>query len=49
MMRSNSGSGKSSNNLRDPTMKDHEAARQKGDRETRRADLEPAEREGPDR
>ena len=28
-MRSNSGSGKSNNNLRDPTMKEHEAARDK--------------------
>ena len=29
-MRSNSGQGKSNNNLRDPTMKDHEKARDKG-------------------
>lgn len=28
-MRSNSGSGKSNNNLRDPTMKEHEETRQK--------------------
>ena len=28
-MRSNSGSGKSNNNLRDPTMKEHEATRDK--------------------
>ena len=28
-MRSNSGSGKSNNNLRDPTMKEHEKARDK--------------------
>ena len=28
-MRSNSGSGKSNNNLRDPTMKEHEEARHK--------------------
>jgi hypothetical protein len=40
-MRSNSGTGKSNNNLRDPTMKEHEEARQKGDRETRRSELEP--------
>ena len=29
-MRSNSGQGKSNNNFRDPTMKDHEKARDKG-------------------
>ena len=29
-MRSNSGHGKSNNNLRDPTMKDHEKAHDKG-------------------
>lgn len=28
-MRSNSGSGKSNNNLRDPTMKEHEKTRDK--------------------
>ena len=28
-MRANSGSGKSNNNLRDPTMKEHEATRDK--------------------
>lgn len=28
-MRSNSGSGKSNNNLRDPTMKEHEKVRDK--------------------
>lgn len=28
-MRSNSGSGKSNNNLRDPTMKEHEKVRNK--------------------
>jgi hypothetical protein len=28
-MRSNSGKGKSNNNLRDPTMKEHEATRRK--------------------
>lgn len=28
-MRSNSGSGKSNNNLRDPTMKEHEESRRK--------------------
>ena len=28
-MRSNSGSGKSNNNLRDPTMKEHEESRKK--------------------
>ena len=48
-MRSNSGSGKSSNNLHDPTMKEHEESKRKGDRESRRADLEPAVREGPAR
>ena len=47
-MRSNSGTGKSSNNLRDPTLKEHETARQKTDRETRRADLEPTVRKEPD-
>ena len=34
-MRSNSGSGKSNNNLRDPTMKEHEARK-------RRAGSQPA-------
>lgn len=29
-MRSNSGLGKSNNNLRDPTMKEHEKARREG-------------------
>jgi hypothetical protein len=29
-MRSNSGKGKSNNNLRDPTMKEHEQERRKG-------------------
>jgi hypothetical protein len=29
-MRSNSGSGKSNNNLRDPTMKEHEQEHRKG-------------------
>ena len=31
-MRSNSGRGKSSNNLHDPTMKEHEQQRRKGKR-----------------
>ena len=31
-MRSNSGRGKSNNNLRDPTMKEHEQERRKGKR-----------------
>ena len=31
-MRSNSGSGKSNNNLRDPTMKEHEHENRKGKR-----------------
>jgi len=31
-MRSNSGRGKSSNNLRDPTMKEHEQEPRKGKR-----------------
>ena len=48
-MRSNSGKGESTNNLRDPTMKEHEEARRKGERETRRSDVEPAVGEGPDR
>ncbi len=45
-MRSNSGLGKSNNNLRDPTLKEHEEARRKGGSETRKVDLEHAE-EGP--
>jgi hypothetical protein len=50
-MRTNSGSGKSSNNLRDPTMKEHELARKKagnapahGRAETA-ADADPSRRE----
>lgn len=35
-MRSNSGHGKSNNNLRDPTMKDHEKAHDKGRTEIKR-------------
>jgi hypothetical protein len=31
-MRSNSGSGKSNNNLRDPTMKEHQEGKRKGHR-----------------
>ncbi len=38
-MRSNSGRGKSNNNLRDPTMKEHEQERRKGKR------VAPTERE----
>lgn len=45
-MRSNSGLGKSNNNLRDPTMKEHEKARQKGGQ---RGDFEPASDEVADR
>ena len=40
-MRSNSGSGKSNNNLRDPTLKDHERERGKTG-EAHHGDLEPA-------
>jgi hypothetical protein len=40
-MRSNSGSGKSNNNLHDPTMKEHEEARHKSG-EAHQGDLEPA-------
>ena len=42
-MRSNSGRGKSNNNLRDPTMKEHEKARDKGRTEMKRGDEEPDE------
>ena len=42
-MRSNSGHGKSNNNLRDPTMKEHEKARGKGRIEMKRGDEEPDE------
>jgi hypothetical protein len=38
-MRSNSGSGKSNNNLRDPTMKEHERDHRKSNR------VAPTERE----
>ena len=48
-MRSNSGKGESYNNLRDPALKEHEEARRRADRETRRSDPEPAQREGRDR
>ena len=45
-MRSNSGKGKSNNNLLDPTMKEHEKQRQtdreKGPSQAHRGDLEPA-------
>lgn len=37
-MRSNSGQGKSNNNLRDPTMKEHEKARDKGRTEIKRGE-----------
>ena len=47
-MRSNSGTGKSSNNLRDPTLKEHETARQKTNRENRLVEVEPTVREDPD-
>ena len=36
-MRSNSGHGKSNNNLRDPTMKDHEKSHDKGRTEINRS------------
>ena len=39
-MRSNSGKGKSNDNLRDPTMKEHEQEHRKG-RKVAPADLEP--------
>lgn len=39
-MRSNSGRGKSSNNLRDPTMKEHEQERRK-DKRVPQSELEP--------
>ena len=39
-MRSNSGHGKSNNNLRDPTMKEHELEHRKGKRPAP-SDLEP--------
>lgn len=42
-MRSNSGSGKSSNNLRDPTMKEHEKVRDKLGK--RAVDAEPGQRQ----
>jgi hypothetical protein len=41
VMRSNSGLGKSNNNLRDPTMKEHEKARHKGGHAERGGDAEP--------
>ena len=47
-MRSNSGLGKSNNNLRDPTMKEHEEARHKGGHE-RGGELAPASDEVADR
>ncbi len=40
-MRSNSGSGKSNNNLRDPTLKEHEEDRGKTG-QAHHGDLEPA-------
>ena len=39
-MRSNSGKGKSNNNLRDPTMKEHEREHRKG-KQPAPTDLEP--------
>ena len=39
-MRSNSGQGKSNNNLRDPTMKEHEREHRKGKKAVP-ADLDP--------
>ena len=51
-MRSNSGKGKSNNNLRDPTMKEPEATRDKlrnrpaHGRDESAADAEPDERRG---
>ena len=49
-MRSNSGLGKSKNNLRDPTMKEHERARAQHRREPhghaeRAADAKPGQRQ----
>ena len=47
-MRSNSGSGKSNNNLRDPTMKEHEKVREKLDKQPAhgRAESAPEARSG---
>jgi len=50
-MRSNSGKGKSNNNLRDPTMKEHEQSRDRlagrpaHGRAERAADAEPEQRQ----
>jgi hypothetical protein len=41
-MRSNSGKGKSNNNLLDPTMKEHEQQRHEGPAQAHQGDLEPA-------
>jgi hypothetical protein len=47
-MRSNSGSGKSNNNLRDPTMKEHELSRKKVGHPPAHGRAETAEDSDPD-
>ena len=48
-MRSNSGSGKSKNNLRDPTLKEHEISREKSGNTPAHGRGEAAEHSDPNR